>query len=111
MSKCVLAFLGAVSFVTPASASWGYCSAEGTGRKVLYVSAVFSSNAFSVPGFEIAYRRFLESEGVSAGPTFCVADQNQFAAIAIRNEATDAAFRRGYSVQPFGPFRSENDLQ
>ncbi len=111
MSRYALAILGAVCFVTPASASWGYCSAEGANRKVLYVSAVFSSNAFSVAGFETAYRRFLESEGVSAGPTFCVADENQFTAIAIRNRATDAAFKRGYSVQPFGPFRSESDLQ
>jgi hypothetical protein len=104
MGKYALAILGTVYFVAPAVAAWGYCSAEGVERKVLYVSAVFSSNYFSRPGMETAYRRFLESEGVNAGPTLCAADQNQFTAIAIRNQATDAAMKKGHSVQPFGPF-------
>jgi hypothetical protein len=104
MKRYVLAVLASTCFVAPASASWGYCSAEGVGRKVLYISAVFDSDYFGDAGMTIGYRRFLESEGVKTGPAACASGQDQLAAITIRNHAIDDALKIGVSVQPFGPF-------
>ncbi|MBV8106120.1 MAG: hypothetical protein JO223_16115 [Hyphomicrobiales bacterium] len=104
MKRYVLAIFSAVCLATPASASWGYCSAEGVGRKVLYISAVFDSDYFGDAGMRTGYLRFLESEGVKTGPAACASGQDQLAAIMIRNRAIDDALKIGVSVQPFGPF-------
>jgi len=85
MKRCVPAILALTYFVAPASASWGYCSAEGVGRKVLYISAVFDSDYFSDAGMRTGYLRFLENEGVKTGPAACASGQDQLAAIMIRN--------------------------
>jgi hypothetical protein len=50
MKRYVLAVLASTYFASPASASWGYCSAEGVGRKVLYISAVFDSDSRPLVG-------------------------------------------------------------
>ncbi len=104
MKRCVLAVVTTVYLATPASASWGYCFAEGAGRKVLYVSAVFASDFFGDAGMKTGYFRFLESEGIRTGPAACASGQDQFEATAIRNHAIDDALKAGVSVQPFGPF-------
>jgi hypothetical protein len=104
MKRYGLAVLATMYLSTPASASWGYCSAEGVERRVLYVSAVFESDYFGNAGMKTGYSRFLESEGIKTGPALCSADENELAAIAIRNRAIDNALRAGVSVQPFGPF-------
>jgi hypothetical protein len=104
MKRYGLAVLATVYLATPAIASWGYCSAEGVERRVLYVSAVFESDSFGDAGMKTGYSRFLESEGIRTGPAICAADRNQLAAIAIRNRAIDDALKAGVSVQPFGPF-------
>ena len=104
MKRYGLAVLATIYLATPAIASWGYCSAEGVERKVLYISAVFESDSFDDAGMKTGYSRFLESEGIKTGPALCAADRNQLAAIAIRNRAIDHALRSGVSVQPFGPF-------
>jgi hypothetical protein len=103
MKRYGLAVLATVYLATPAIASWGYCSAEGVERKVLYISAVFESDGFDDAGMKTGYFRFLESEGIKTGPALCAADRNQLAAIAIRNRVIDHALRTGVSVQPFGP--------
>jgi hypothetical protein len=103
MKRYVLAVLTTVYLATPASASWGYCSAEGVGRRVLYVSAVFDSDFFGDAEMKAGYFRFLEREGVKTGPAICASGQDQIEAIAIRNHAIDDAPRTGVSVQPFGP--------
>jgi hypothetical protein len=104
MKRYVLAVLASTYFASPASASWGYCSAEGVGRKVLYISAVFDSDYFDDVGMKTGYFRFLESEGVKTGPAACASGQDQLAAIMIRNHAIDDALKTGVSVQPFGRF-------
>ena len=104
MKRYGLAVLVTVYLATPAIASWGYCSAEGVERKVLYISAVFESDAFGDAGMKTGYSRFLESEGIKTGPAACASGEDQLAAITIRNHAIDDALRIGVSVQPFGPF-------
>jgi hypothetical protein len=104
MKRYVLAVLASTCFVAPASASWGYCSAEGVGRKILYISAVFDSDYFADAGMKTGYHQFLESEGIKTGPAACASGEDQLAAIMIRNHAIDDALKIGVSVQPFGPF-------
>lgn len=103
MKRYVLAVLTSVYLATPASASWGYCSAEGVGRKVLYVSAVFDSDFFDNAEMKTGYFRFLEREGIKTGPAVCASGQDQIEAITICNHAIDNALKTGVSVQPFGP--------
>lgn len=104
MKRYGLAVFATVCLATPAKASWGYCSAEGIERRVLCISAVFESDYFGDAGMKAGYSRFLESEGIKTAPALCAADQNELAAIAIRNRVIDEALRSGVSVQPFGPF-------
>ena len=102
MKRYVLAVLTTLTLATPAGASWGYCSAEGVGRKVLYVSAVFDSD-FEDAEMKTGYFRFLEREGIRTGPAVCASGQDEIEAITIRNRAIDDALKTGVSVQPFGP--------
>ena len=99
MKRYGLAALATVCLATPAIASWGYCSAEGVERKVLYIPAVFESDGFGGAGMKMGYSRFLESEGIKTRPALCSADQNQLAAIAIRNRAIDHALTSGVSFR------------